>query len=314
MDQQSQLTDRELLNPGIGSSDSRLTSGNGFQNQRSENSFVREDWNMSSLSVRFVTPLLLAGMIMLSGCCHGHRNHDLISAQTHARDLYAENQQLLAASEQANQMLSGLDNERQGLASQLADAQSQLGTANDRINNLMAERTQLMDQFAKAGDDSLSDGSGVNSALDAAGFEYDPATGLNKFRSDILFDLGSDAIRPEAAPVISEFASAIKSGTAVGMRILVVGHTDDQNIVRPETAQKHPTNWHLSTDRSDAVILELLKQGIEPARIASMGYSEFHPLDSSVSDIARQRNRRVELFVVPNDPNVAKWDPVNAIR
>jgi len=61
-------------------------------------------------------------------------------------------------------------------------------------------------------DDSVSDGSGVNSALNAAGFEYDPATGLNKFRTDILFDLGSDTIRPEAAPVISEFVSAVKSG------------------------------------------------------------------------------------------------------
>jgi len=94
------------------------------------------------------------------------------------------------------------------------------------------------------------------------------------------------------------------------MRILVVGHTDDLNIVRPETALKHPTNWHLSTDRSDAVILELLKQGIEPDRVAQMGYSEFHrwthPLRHGSS-----RNRRVELYVVPKDLSSAKWDPVN---
>jgi len=269
---------------------------------------------MSSLSVRIVIPVISASVMLFSGCCHGRRNGDLVYAQTHAREMYAENQRLLAANEQTNQMLLGLDFEKQALASQLGETQSQLSTANDRLRNLMAERNELTDRFARAMNDSYSDGSGTNSALNAAGFEYDPATGLNKFRSDILFDLGSDIIRPEAKPLLSEFASAVKSGSASGMKILVVGHTDDHNIVRPETALKHPTNWHLSTDRSDAVILELLKQGIEPTRIAAMGYSEFHPLDSSPTDVARQRNRRVELFVVPNDPSVAKWDPVNAIR
>ena len=104
------------------------------------------------------------------------------------------------------------------------------------------------------------------------------------------------------------------SGAASGLRILVVGHTDDQNIVRPETAAKHPTNWHLSTDRADAVILQLQKQGVDAERIAAMGYSEFHPLESSVTESARQRNRRVELFVVPNNPSLTKWDPLKTSR
>jgi chemotaxis protein MotB len=260
-----------------------------------------------------VVLLLSLAVVMLSGCHHrDHRDH-LTSAQSHARDLYAENQLLLAENEQANQLLTGLDYEKQALMSQLGDTQGQLATANERLNNLMAERNALTDRFARVGDDAITD-SGISSALEAAGFEYDPATGLNKFRSDILFDLGSDGIRQDAQPIIKEFASAVVSGTASGLRILVVGHTDDQSIVRPETAQKHPTNWHLSTDRSDAVILELLKHGVPPERIASMGYSEFHPLEHSTSEPARQRNRRVELFVVPNSPEVARWDPVNAVR
>lgn len=269
---------------------------------------------MASPSIRFTITLLSLAAIGLSGCKHGRHKDHLVQAQTHARELFAENQRLAAADAQNTQMIQGLDNERQSLMSQLGDTQSQLTTANDRINNLVAERGELTDRFAKTMTDSQSDGSGFNSALAAEGFEYDPATGLNKFRSDILFDLGSDVIRPEAAPTIKEFVSSIVSGSANGMRILVVGHTDDQNIVRAETAIKHPTNWHLSTDRSDAVILELLKQGVDPERIASMGYSEFHPLEVSRSDTARQRNRRVELFVVPNDPSVAKWDPASAVR
>lgn len=265
-------------------------------------------------TARQVNWLLPAAVLVFSGCCHSRHDGDLTSAQTHAQDLYAENQQLLAENEQARQMLMGLDYEKQALMAQLGEAQNQVATAGERLNNLMAERNALNERFAQAGDGVVSDSGGVSPAMEAEGFEYDPVTGLNKFRSDVLFDLGSDAIRPEAQPILKEFASAVTSGSASGLRILVVGHTDDQTIARPETAQKHPTNWHLSTDRSDAVILELLQHGVNPDRIASMGYSEFHPLDHSTTESARQRNRRVELFVVPSNPETARWDPVNAIR
>ena len=272
---------------------------------------------MSRIPVRSIIVFMLAALPMSSGCCcfTDYGDGDLVNAQMQARELYAENQRLLAAYDEASQMMAGADQERQGLMSQLGDAQTQIATAEERLNNLMAERNQLTDRYAKAlSDDSVLVGGSADSALEAAGFEFDPATGLHKFHSDILFDLGSDAIRSEAGPILKEFASNTISGAASGMRILVVGHTDDQNIARPETAAKHPTNWHLSTDRADAVILQLQKQGVDAERIAAMGYSEFHPLESSETDTARQRNRRVELFVVPNDPSLAKWDPLKATR
>ena len=265
---------------------------------------------MSRIPVRSIIVFMLAALPMSSGCCCFTDGGDgnLVNAQMQARELYAENQRLLAAYDEANQMMAGADQERQSLL-------AQIGTADERLNNLMAERNQLTDRYAKAlSDDSVLVGGSADSALEAAGFEFDPATGLHKFHSDILFDLGSDAIRSEAGPILKEFASNTISGAASGMRILVVGHTDDQNIARPETAAKHPTNWHLSTDRADAVILQLQKQGVDAERIAAMGYSEFHPLESSATDTARQRNRRVELFVIPNDPGLAKWDPLKATR
>jgi chemotaxis protein MotB len=241
----------------------------------------------------------------------------LSAAQNHARELYAENQNLLAAQMQNQQQAMGLDAERQALMQKVMDAESQLANANSRVENLMAERKELNDRYAKNLTDdgsTLVGGSPANTALEADGFQFDPATGLNKFRSDVLFDLGSDILRPEAEPILSEFASTVKSGAASGLRILIVGHTDDQRIARRETAAKHPTNWHLSTDRSAAVILALSKMGVPPERMASMGYSEFQPLENSTADAARQRNRRVELYVVPNNDNMAKWDPATSVR
>ena len=273
---------------------------------------------MSRIPVRFLVLLMLAALPMCSGCCCFTGCGDdgnLVNAQMQARELYAENQRLLAAYDEASLMMAGADSERQALMSQLGEAQTQIATADERLNNLMAERNQLTDRYANAlKEDTVLVGGSANSALEAAGFEYDPSTGLHKFHSDILFDLGSDTVRSEAGPILKEFASNATSGAASGMRILVVGHTDDQNIVRPETAAKHPTNWHLSTDRADAVILQLQKQGVDAERIAAMGYSEFHPLESSANDSARQRNRRVELFVIPNDPSLARWDPLKATR
>jgi len=272
---------------------------------------------MSRIPVRLCFGFAFFVSPLISGCCcfTGYGDNNLASAQMQAQELYAENQRLMAAYEQANQMMAAGNSERQSMMSQLGNAQTQIATAEERLNNLMAERNQLTDRYANAlSDDALLVGGSANSALEAAGFEYDPATGLHKFHTDILFDLGSDALRSEAGSVIKEFSSVTKSGAASGMRILIVGHTDDQNIVRPETAAKHPTNWHLSTDRADAVILQLQKQGVEAERIAAMGYSEFHPLESSVTETARQKNRRVELFVVPNEPGLAKWDPLKAAR
>jgi chemotaxis protein MotB len=60
--------------------------------------------------------------------------------------------------------------------------------------------------------------------------------------------------------------------------------------------------------------LKLLQLGVEPDRIAAMGYSEFHPLERGAAETSRQRNRRVELFVVPNDAATAMWDPVGPVR
>ncbi|HQX48567.1 MAG TPA: OmpA family protein [Planctomycetaceae bacterium] len=273
---------------------------------------------MTGRSIRILLLFMPLMSLMISGCCccdPCNYGDDSNLAKIRAQELYAENQRLMAAYDESNMLLAGANQERQALMSQLGDTETQLTTSDERLKNLMAERTELSDRYAKAlSDDTILVGGGVNSALEAAGFEYDPATGLHKFYSDILFDLGSDVIRPEAGPILSEFASNAKSGAASGLRILIVGHTDDQNIVRPETAAKHPTNWHLSTDRADAVILQLQKLGVESERVAAMGYSEFHPLESSVTESARQRNRRVELFVVPNDPSLAGWDPLKATR
>ena len=260
-----------------------------------------------------ISLLVTIVIVTTSGCCHGRYGNDqLTAAQNHAKSLYAEQQNLQL---QNQQMMMAMESDKQMLMQHLTDMESQLAAANDRVQNLIAERGELTDRFAKSVTD---DGSilvnSIPSNLQSEGFHYDPATGLHKFHSDILFDLGSDRLRPESDPILAEFSRSVTSGAASAMRVLIVGHTDDQRIARHETMQKHATNWHLSTDRAAAVVLALGNLGVGPDRMAAMGYSEFQPLENSKEETSRQRNRRVELYIVPSEGNLARWDPAAAVR
>lgn len=256
----------------------------------------------------------------LSGCCllrPGNQHEQLSASQLRSQELFAEKEQLMIAEQNAQQMIAGIDSERQMLSQQLGQMQSQLATANTRIDNLLAERGQIKEQYTALLTDTSSDpivANGPAMTATVPGFKYDELTGLNKFPEDILFDLGSAELRPEAYPILKEFANQAMSGSAEGLRLLIVGHTDDQLITGGETAVKHPTNWHLSTDRAGQVILELERLGVPSERIASMGYSKFQPLGTSTDDMTRQRNRRVEMYLVPDSANLAIWDPIRSLN
>lgn len=272
------------------------------------------------MSIQIQLPCLAAAVAMLvtcSGCVHQQRfvpADQLSASQRRAKDLFAENQNLLSANGQYQQTIGGLEAERQALAEHLGQLDSQLKTADSRIDNLLAERSELKERYErllKNGQEPMLTG---QPGTDAPGFEYDPLTGLNRFPEDVLFELGSAELRPEAIPVLKEFASRVSSGAAAGQRVLIVGHTDDQQIARPSTKAKHATNWHLSTNRANAVVLQLRKLGVPEERMAAMGYSRFQPLEASTSESSRRRNRRVELYLVPSENNVARWDPVGSMQ
>jgi chemotaxis protein MotB len=216
---------------------------------------------------------------------------------------------------QQNLAMSG---ENSALQQQLADSNSQLGIANQRLDNLKngLSRLQqhnlgLIDRLKNSknplGRDTtrrLQDLSGKYK-----NFEFDPETGVSKFHSDILFDVGSDRVKPDGLQLLQEFASIMNQGDAGKLNILVVGHTDDQRIANTSTRRIHPTNWHLSTNRANSVVLLLSKQGIRPARLGAAGYSMYQPVVANKDGRSRHLNRRVEIYVLAPDAAVAgRWN------
>lgn len=269
---------------------------------------------------KHITTLAACSLLLtvFSGCCTLRRNplqEQLAASQLRSQELFAERSELGSAQANLHQNFMGAQQQNQFLSEQLAQMQNQLGTANTRIDNLLAERGELKSRYAGRLLDTSSDPMITSSAAATVpGFQRDELTGLNRFPEAIHFDLGSAELRAEAMPVINEFANQVNSGSATGQRILIVGHTDDQPIANSATARQHPTNWHLSTDRADQVIMALQQLGVAPERMAAMGYSKFQPLENGTDETSRQRNRRVELYIVPEAANVAFWDPVGSLN
>ena len=57
--------------------------------------------------------------------------------------------------------------------------------------------------------------------------EFDSQRGIVKWKSDLLFALGSDVVMDSAKGPLEEFARIMSSGTALDFDITVVGHTDN---------------------------------------------------------------------------------------
>ena len=133
---------------------------------------------------------------------------------------------------------------------------------------------------------------------------YDPAKGLVRLKSDFTFAPGSDQVSSDATPALAALAEICSPEQAGDLQVLVVGHTDDMPIGRPETRAKHPTNWHLSVHRAIAV-KDLLARSMPEDRLAVMGFGQYRPAEpNQPGSRGNPANRRVEIFIVPVDSAV----------
>ncbi len=260
--------------------------------------------------------VLTLTVITATGCYGPY--YAMQNAQRQALVLHQQNQVLVSERDEARegiQLLAG-DNDR--LLNEIAGLHSRIELSETRLANIKNERAQLHERYISLLNAQKSLGSPLSSestrrfqelANRYPEFDFDPETGVSRFHGDILFASGSDQLRTSAMPVLRDFARIVNQGDTRGMKILVVGHTDNKQIIQHKTLSKHPTNWHLSTNRANSVVMELASSGVEPARLGAAGYSEHQPTASNANTEGRQKNRRVEIFVFAPDAVVAAWDP-----
>jgi flagellar motor protein MotB len=137
--------------------------------------------------------------------------------------------------------------------------------------------------------------------------DFDAETGVSKCDMDVLFDSGRAELKPSARNMLTELAQVLQLAEAKDLKIMVVGHTDNQRIVGQEAREKYANNFHLSTARALAVADVLRSQGLPDQRIGVAGFGAYSPVAANDSAVQRQRNRRVEIFVMPRDVPVVGW-------
>jgi len=106
----------------------------------------------------------------------------------------------------------------------------------------------------------------------------------------LLFPSGGAEPLPDATSVLDKVAAVL---SAYPNPVRVEGFADD----RPIATKKYPSNWELSAARAARVVRMLMQDGIDPKRLAAVGYGEFQPLADNQSPLGRSRNRRVILLV-----------------
>ncbi|MGR9054028.1 MAG: OmpA family protein, partial [Gammaproteobacteria bacterium] len=112
-----------------------------------------------------------------------------------------------------------------------------------------------------------------------------------EMNSELLFASGEADLSVKALPVLRKVSEIVRR---MPNTINVEGHTD--NI--PINTLKFPSNWELSSARATSVVREFVNNGIDPARLAAVGYGEFHPIADNNSVQGRFQNRRVVIVLL----------------
>ncbi|WP_051554020.1 OmpA/MotB family protein [Desulfobulbus elongatus] len=122
---------------------------------------------------------------------------------------------------------------------------------------------------------------------------------------DLLFDSGQTELTRSAIDSLKKLSGIIKKTPYM---INVIGHTDD----RPVKTSRFPSNWELSLARAGRVARFLIEEtGLPATQFSVSGYSSFRPIQPNTSEENRKANRRVEIVLSKELPQVEAATPTN---
>jgi OOP family OmpA-OmpF porin len=108
-------------------------------------------------------------------------------------------------------------------------------------------------------------------------------------RGQVLFDLNSDTIKPEAAEILLRVANYLRKNEQYAVEIQ--GNTDSTG----------PRAWNmkLSEMRAEAVKDHLVRNGVAADRLTTKGFGPDEPLEPNDTAEGRAKNRRVDFKPSP---------------
>ncbi|MDD5153696.1 MAG: OmpA family protein [Desulfovibrionales bacterium] len=142
-------------------------------------------------------------------------------------------------------------------------------------------------------------GAGIGYYLDQQAKEFEQVPGVHVDRKEdrllvtmqnnILFQTDSAELSKDSAVTLEKTADILKRYPET--RIIVKGYTDD--------AGREEYNFKLSERRALMVRNFLVGAGVGPERVTGVGYGESFPVADNRTAAGRQKNRRVEMEIIP---------------
>ena len=105
--------------------------------------------------------------------------------------------------------------------------------------------------------------------------------------SDVSFDVGRSAIKPNFDPILNQFGSTLVQHPET--TISIIGHTDSTG--------SDAINNPLSIDRANSARDYLVSRGVARNRISTDGRGAREPVGDNATVQGRDKNRRIEIYV-----------------
>ncbi|WP_165614973.1 phosphate ABC transporter substrate-binding/OmpA family protein [Yoonia tamlensis] len=125
--------------------------------------------------------------------------------------------------------------------------------------------------------------------------------GADRLSVSFRFNTGSSNLDVESIRNVQELAVRMKAGEFDGFEVLLVGFAD--------SVGDRVRNTRLAQNRAEAVrsILAQSLSAADNARLLPISYGELLPLSCNDSEVGRERNRRVEVWLrLPNSRTVSR--------
>lgn len=105
--------------------------------------------------------------------------------------------------------------------------------------------------------------------------------------SDVSFDVGRSAIKPNFDPILNQFGATLVQHPET--TVSIIGHTDSTG--------SDAINNPLSVDRANSARDYLISRGVARGRISTDGKGSREPVADNGTAQGRDKNRRIEIYV-----------------
>lgn len=119
-----------------------------------------------------------------------------------------------------------------------------------------------------------------------------------KLPSSVLFRFGKTRLSRKGVKAVKEVAD-ILAKIDPNRKFQVAGHTDSKR----KPGKRNP-NWVVSYRRAKSVFEVLKDNGVEESRLSIAAYAEYSPAATNETEEGREKNRRIEIVLLPTTDEV----------